>query len=516
MPILSTNYDRILLLGDFNLHIDNKADSKAIDFLRLLDSLDFIQHVSGPTDNHGHTLDLVISRGLVVNISSIIDPNISDHSCILFEAIVSVPRKSGAHTIKSRVINSSTVQRFSEIISSAPSLPLQSLSTELLVDRFNHLCTTTLHTVAPVKTRLVPLKHNAPWINNTIRQIKRDCRKMERKWRATKLHIYFDIMKDYLSRYNEAIRSARCAYFSKLIEENKNNSRVLFSTIDNLINPSFSPICNIEVSSSKCEEFLNYFENKIKTIREQIPSYGSNLIISDRLGKTVMKSFSCITAQELNMIVMHMKSTTCMLDPIPTRFLKDVLSYLCNDILAIMNSSLENGIVPASFKIALVKPLLKKPNLDSSLLSNFRPISNLPFLAKVLEKVVLKQLNGFLITNNMFEKFQSGFRSNHSTETALVRVTNDLLMSADSNAISILVLLDLSAAFDTVDHSILIDRLKGWVGLDGKVLNWFRSYLTNRQFFVSLGESVGFSKYYLWCPSVRFLVRYYSLYTCYL
>ncbi|MBN3305855.1 SPAT6 protein, partial [Amia calva] len=114
-------------------------------------------------------------------------------------------------------------------------------------------------------------------------------------------------------------------------------------------------------ADSKAIDFLRLLDSLDfikKIIREQIPSYGSNLISSDRQGKIVMESFSRITVQELNMIVMHLKSTTCMLDPIPTRFLKDVFSYLCNDILAIVNSSLENGIVLASFKIALVKPLL--------------------------------------------------------------------------------------------------------------------------------------------------------------
>src|SRR4029434_4095671 len=137
-------------------------------------------------------------------------------------------------------------------------------------------------------------------------------------------------------------------------------------------------------------------------------------------------------------------------------------------ILAIINCFLLTGIFPSELKTALVRPLLKKSNLDSSVLINFRPISNLPFLSKILEKIVFKQLNNFLDANCAFDTFQSGFRSNHSTETALVKVVNYLRINADSKKRSVLALLDLSAAFDTFD------------GLAGPVLNWFRTYLTGR------------------------------------
>ena len=120
---------------------------------------------------------------------------------------------------------------------------------------------------------------------------------------------------------------------------------------------------------------------------------------------------------------------------------------------------------------------------------NYRPISNLPFLSKILERVVAAQLHDHLKHNNLFEKFQSGFRPGHSTETALVRVTNDLLMASDSGSPSLLILLDLTAAFDTVDHSILLHRLQHTIGLSDNVLNWFTSYLTNRTEYVALGKA---------------------------
>ena len=146
-----------------------------------------------------------------------------------------------------------------------------------------------------------------------------------------------------------------------------------------------------------------------------------------------------------------------------------------------------SGRVPTYFKQAVVQPLLKKPNLDATVLSNYRPISKLPFISKILEKIVASQLLTILNENFIFDKFQSGFRQQHSTETALLRVSNDLMMAADNRKCSILVLLDLSAAFDTVDHSTLIDRLRDWVGVTGSALDWFTSYLTGRGFSVAVG-----------------------------
>ena len=105
-----------------------------------------------------------------------------------------------------------------------------------------------------------------------------------------------------------------------------------------------------------------------------------------------------------------------------------------------------------------------------------------------MERIVYDQLNAFLVSNDITDIFQSGFRSHHSTETALLKVINDLRINADSKKLSVLTLLDLSAAFDTIDHDILIDRLENWVGLSGPVLNWIRTYLTDREYFVSVGE----------------------------
>ena len=147
----------------------------------------------------------------------------------------------------------------------------------------------------------------------------------------------------------------------------------------------------------------------------------------------------------------------------------------CLDVLAppiteMVNLSFLSGCAPENCRTAVVFPLLKKPGLDL-VYKNFRPVSNLPFIFKVVEEAALQQLLVHCEKNAPLTKFQSGFRKYHSTETALLKVQNDILMSMDNKEVTLLVLFDLSAAFDTIEHSILLNILQQDFGVVCTALN---------------------------------------------
>ena len=144
--------------------------------------------------------------------------------------------------------------------------------------------------------------------------------------------------------------------------------------------------------------------------------------------------------------------------------------------------------MPDALKVATLSPTLKKSDADFEQFQNFRPISNLKVVSKLVEKAVAIKLTDHVMAHHLDETFQSAYKNFHSTETALVRVQNDTLCAIDNNESVTLLLLDLSAAFDTVDHSILLSRLRDCFGVNGAAVAWFESYLTSRTQFVRVND----------------------------
>jgi len=243
----------------------------------------------------------------------------------------------------------------------------------------------------------------------------------------------------------------------------------------------FSILFNIIPISNYLNRPVCYFSDKIKLIRNVLDSNSiGSAPTNPSFSGSVFDNFDAVNASDVQKVLYEMSKKSCPLDPLPFDVMFSCLDELVPAITDIMNISLSSGVVPACYKHALVIPLLKKSNLDHNVLKNYRPVSNLPFLSKVLERIVLKQLMGHLERHKLLEPFQSAYRKCHSTETALLRVTNDILLASDHGEISILSLLDLSAAFDTIDHVILCNRLSTMFGCSGLVLDWFNSYLSGR------------------------------------
>jgi len=184
-------------------------------------------------------------------------------------------------------------------------------------------------------------------------------------------------------------------------------------------------------------------------------------------------------------IVRESSNASCRLDPGPTWLVKSCLDVLAPSITEMVNVSHLSGRVPENWKTAVVIPPLKKPGLDL-VYKNFCPVSNLSFISKVVEKAALQQLLAHCEINTPLPKLQSGFRNYHSTETALLKVQNDVLMSMDNKEVTRLVLLDVSA--DTIELSIVLNILQQDFGVAGTALNWFDSFLSGRKQLILIGD----------------------------
>ena len=204
--------------------------------------------------------------------------------------------------------------------------------------------------------------------------------------------------------------------------------------------------------------------------------------------KNKFVSFRTISEEEVPKIIKSTPNKSCDLDPIPTSLVLDCISVLLTPITNIVNYSLQEGSFPSCFNTAHVTSLLKKAGLDRNILKNYRPVSNLSYISKLIEKAVARQINEHIAHEGISNENQSAYRVFHSTATALLKIQNDLATSMDTSkgAAVGLVLLDLSAAFDTTDHSILSNCLQHWYGIDGVVLKWVQSYLNSRKQWIKI------------------------------
>ena len=330
---------------------------------------------------------------------------------------------------------------------------------------------------APLLTKQVTLRPTSPWYNEELHEAKHLKRKLERKWRKTNLTVDHEIYRNQCASVNKLLKQTRVKFYSEKIESCGRDQKTLFKVTKNLLGRNEEAVLPTSSSSKElAQTFSDFFIDKIDGIRDKISSDTETKIgaVTTKEIDTLVE-FIPVSQDELEKVISKSQSKSCELDPIPTWLLKECLEELLPSPTKIINDSLEKAYVPKSFKSSLIK----KSGLDANVLKNYRPFSNLPYVSKILGKVVDARLESHLSLNNLHEEHQSAYKKFHSTETALLKVQNDILNSLDRNDVTMLVMLDLSAAFDTIDHTTLLHRLQHHFGIAGKPLEWVTSYLSD-------------------------------------
>ena len=187
LSIVCIDFDCVVLVGDFNIHVDNLDDGSTKELLNILDNFGLSQHVTSSTHNKGHILDLIISKGLNISEVVVTDIALSDHYCVLFKTTNPVKlNKNEVEVIRKRYINDNTCALFTEAFTPSPTLP--SASVDDLVNSFSSRVIAVMDSIAPIRTKVLPGKKKSPWRNATlVKAQKRVCRQAERRWRKTKL-----------------------------------------------------------------------------------------------------------------------------------------------------------------------------------------------------------------------------------------------------------------------------------------------------------------------------------------
>ncbi|XP_056006684.1 uncharacterized protein LOC130050513 [Ostrea edulis] len=336
--------------------------------------------------------------------------------------------------------------------------------------------------LAPLRTRTITIRPEYEWYNSSIREAKQRRRQAERLWRKSGLVVHREIYIQCREEVNTLIDAAKLQHYRTLVLDNIGDSKQLFRVVNKLLGwNSTTPLPADKLPSDLADIFSDFFVQKITRIRSSIACDNHNpLVDPPAIGdETKLSLFQHVTVDEVTKLIRSSVDKSCELDPIPTSLVKQEVTALAPVITSIINKSLESGSFPTSFKEAIAKPLLKKASLDPDIPKIYRPVSNLAYLSKLIEKVVAAHIQTFLSENNLLEPFQSAYRQGHCTETALLRVHNDVVYAIGEQKAVSLVQLDLSAAFDTVDHLRLLQILKD-LGIKDTVLTWFASYLTNR------------------------------------
>lgn len=479
-----------ILCGDFNVHCNDLLNPDVMEFYQILNAFKLNQLVNEATHERGNTIDLVIHNPEQLTISdlNVCSDTPSDHSIIFFKLKYNINLQE-QKVVKCRKLNAINLPQFnSDLTQKLDDFQLGNFpgGFKESVLKFNQIQYDLLNSYAPESVKTVNINNKPKWMDGEFKDARAMRRKYYKTWRRTGLETDREIFVNSRSAVAQLVEIKKRNYYAECIANCKDSQRELFKVCNNLLDKtkcSLLPTSNSPIDLAN--RFNSHFCNKIEKIRNAFtlsnqsicPNY---MVNSFPIENATLDTFETVNNSQLLNIIKSAPIKTAPDDPIPAILLRGCLDTILPILVYLVNMSLLTGEMDG-LKESVVTPLLKKAGADPEELANYRPITGIKYLGKLIERAALPQLNHHMISNKLHIPNQSGYKSDHSCETLLVRVINDILLNLDVSKCTVLLLLDLSAAFDTVDHDILLDILFKEIGLRDTVLKWFSSFLKGRR-----------------------------------
>ena len=500
----STGHE-IFLLGDFNTDVTPDVNTNNSNKLKaIFSTFGLEQLITEPTRvtlNSSTLIDLCVTNTptKIVN-SGVLHLGISDHS-LIYMTYKAKYERSGKRIIEIRSMKKFRKEQYVSDLKQQnwADINLNSDPNEMW-SKWKSLLMECIDRHAPLRQKRVGNKRS-PWITS---QLQREMRKrdyLKQKAIREGNSESWEQFKYARNRTNNLIRTAKRQYFVNNFEVNKSNSKETWNLINQLSSRSSKKSVNISeiktgekvinTPSELAQTFNLHFSNTGQNLAAEIPNVN---VVPESYMKPTQHRFSlkAPTASTVCKLLENVNVRKAAgLDGVSNKLLKFAAHIVAPSLTEIFTKSINTGIFPTEWKIARVTPIFKKGKKND--LNNYRPISVIPTVAKIFEKLVYDQLFSYFNDNKLLTSHQSGFRSFHSTLTALTEATNSWAVNIDNGLLNGVVFLDLKKAFDTIDHSIILRKLK-FYGIEQETLKWFQSYLYDRKQICSVNGHMSSSR----------------------
>ena len=500
--VLSNKSHDIIIAGDQNFdYMKINTHNHTADLFDLHVSHGLIPTITRPTRITHSTATLIDNIYIKLHNedllhSGILTIKLSDHMPVFAFYGKQLRKKPKPVKIKTREFNEANISRIKEKLERYDWTDLNTLDANDGYDIFSGKLHSIINKISPEKTITIPSKKviREPWVTKGIMKSSHSLDKLYRKsLTKSKDHPVNAAFRTYRNKFNKLKKIAKQNYYHDLFNKYKTNARKTWEVMRSIINKNNDKSnisdtfkignCETQDPSYIANAFCEYFTNVGSNLSAQIPK--SNKTYNNYLHKNVATPSRSLFLYPTD--DNEIKSTIKLLKPkkstgpddISSWLLKQINESICKPLSILINKSMENGTFPNTLKLAKIVPIYKSKAKDE--LSNYRPISLLSSISKVFEQIIYKRLYNFI--NESLYTRQYGFRAKRTTVQAIAELYIDVIDSWENKKSTLATFLDLSKAFDTIDHNILINKLN-FYGIRGVALSWFQSYLCERKHFI--------------------------------